>query len=198
MEQLSPMQRALGEQWQQLPAALQRHYLAEDNVDVGELDIAFPGFMRPYLWLVHRIGALIHKRGRGITTRVSKQLKGEFQYWRREVRFADGKAVAFNSFWEYTGGNEVIEYVSPLLGLRMAVTVHDGKLFYQGRHLVLRLGAWKLPIAEWLVLGHTTIVEQARDDSRFHMDFRLRHPWFGLLYRYAGTFRTELTDRTPR
>jgi hypothetical protein len=56
---------------------------------------------------------------------------------------------------------------------------------------VAKLGRWLLPIPEWLVLGHTTIVEQAVDDTHFEMDFRLTHPWFGQVFRYAGTFEAR-------
>ena len=65
----------------------------------------------------------------------------------------------------------------------------NGKLHYTGRYFVAKLGPVKLPIPEWLLLGHTTITETALDDDRFAMDFRLIHPLFGQIYRYAGTFR---------
>ena len=115
---------------------------------------------------------------------------GSTQRWKRTLSFPDGKVIFFKSHWMYAGGNEVIEYVSPFMGLRMAVSVVDGKLHYSGRHLVLKLGSVLLSIPEWLVLGHTTIVETALDDANFAMDFRLTHPWFGEVFRYAGTFRT--------
>ena len=72
----------------------------------------------------------------------------------------------------------------------MALHVKDSKLYYEGRHYVLRLGRYYLPIPEWLVLGHTTIVEAAVDAQHFVMDFRLQHPLLGQIYRYAGKFKT--------
>lgn len=189
MNTQSLMQQALGEQWQQLPPALQTHYRRPDHTDVGALDIEYPGFMQVPLSLLHRIGALLHRRGQAVPTTVEKWMDGRTQHWKRTINFADGRKVYFKSHWHYAGGNELIEYVNPFLGLRMAVSVDDGKLIYAGRSFVLKLGAVKLPIPEWLVLGHTSIVEMALDNERFAMDFRLKHPLFGQIYRYAGTFR---------
>lgn len=42
-------------------------------------------------------------------------------------------------------GTLLIEYVSPLMGLRMAVSVVDGKLHYSGQHSEYKIGAGTLP-----------------------------------------------------
>ena len=73
----------------------------------------------------------------------------------------------------------------------MAVHVKDGKLYYVGRNFVVKFWKMHIPVPEWLLLGHTTIVEQATDDTKFVMDFRMRHPLFGQVYRYSGRFGTE-------
>lgn len=185
------MQLALGEDWQRLPPALQAHYQAGANVDVGTLTIEYPPLMRPYLFLLNRVGALIDRKGTATEATVRKHMSGERQYWYRRIRFDDGRQARFDSQWVYAGGNQLIEYVNPLFGLRMSVQVDDGRLLYRGVHVVLKLGPLLLPIPEWLLLGHTTIVEQAQEDGSFCMDFRLTHPWFGQVYRYAGRFRTQ-------
>jgi hypothetical protein len=183
------MQQALGPQWEQLPPALQTHYQLAAHTVVGMLDIEYPGFMQAPLSLLHRIGALLHHRVQAVPTIVEKRMDGRTQHWKRTVSLPDGRKIYFRSHWHYAGGNELIEYVNPFLGLRMAVSVDDGKLIYAGRSFVLKLGSLKLPIPEWLILGHTSIVETALDDGRFAMDFRLKHPLFGQIYRYAGTFK---------
>lgn len=189
MNPLPLMQQALGPQWAELPPALQTHYRHATHIAVGVLDIEYPGFMQVPLDLLHRLGALLHRRGQAVPTTVEKWMDGRTQHWKRTLRFADGRKIYFRSHWHYGGGNELIEYVNPFLGLRMAVRVDASQLIYEGRHFVLKLGSLKLPIPEWLLLGHTRIVETARDESRFAMDFRLGHPLFGQLYRYAGTFQ---------
>lgn len=187
----SLMQRALGDDWQRLPPSLQAHYQFGPNVDVGHLDIEFPVWMTPYLWLLHRLGALLPRSGRRIPTRVEKDVVDDCQVWRRTMQFADGKIVAFNSFWITAGGNRLIEFVNPLMGLEMAVRLEGDQLHYEGIRFVIRLGWFDVGLPEWMILGHTTIVERALSENSFAMDFRLTHPLLGQVFRYAGAFSTE-------
>jgi hypothetical protein len=182
----SLIQQALGNDWEKLHPALQAHYQFNPNMDLGHLDIEYPRYMQPILHVLHRCGALINRAGQTIATRVEKHSTGERQYWRRTLTYADGQVIQFNSYTVSAGGNQLIEFVNPLLGLQMAVQVQDGQLHYQGVRYVLKLAGLLLPIPEWLVLGHTSIVEVGRDNHHFSMDFRLRHPLFGQVFRYSG------------
>jgi hypothetical protein len=184
------MQQALGDDWHQLPPALQAHY-ASAGTDTGRMDIEFPRLMQPYFTLLRWLGALIDRRGAQVSTVVRKNTEGGRQFWRRAITYADGQRIAFDSYWIYAGDDRLIEFVNPVLGLEMAVHVEGGRLHYRGRRFVLRLGPARLPIPEWLALGHTTIVERALSETRFAMDFRVRHPWFGQVFRYAGEFESR-------
>ncbi len=190
MDNIPLMQKALGAQWEQLPPGLQAHYQHGDNHDVGALDIDYSDFMQPYLSFLRLLGVLVNQRGRQVPTTVKKWMEGDVQHWKRTITFPHGREILFQTRWVYAGGNELIEYVSPFMGLCMAVEVKDGKLHYSGRHLVLKLGKLLAPVPEWLVLGHTTIVETTLAEGGFAMDFRLTHPWFGQLFSYAGKFQT--------
>lgn len=184
----SLMQQALGEDWDKLPPALQIHYRHGITTDIGHMDIEYPPFMQCYLTLLRAVGALIDRSGKQVPTVVEKQVVKERQYWRRTITFPDGKVVYFNSFWVTGGGNNLIEFVNPWLGLQMAVHVEQGELHYQGVRFVMKLGSLLIPIPEWLVLGHTSIVEIGVDDNHFAMDFRLTHPLLGQVFRYSGEF----------
>ncbi|WP_322627940.1 DUF4166 domain-containing protein [Halothiobacillus sp.] len=184
----SLMQRALGEDWDKLPPALQTHYQFGVTTDTGHMDIEYPRFMQGYLSVLRVFGALVNRRGHHLPTVVEKKNIGERQYWRRTITYPDGKTVCFNSFWISAGDNHLIEFVNPVLGLQMAVHVQDGALHYRGVRFIVKLGPLRLPIPEWLVLGHTSIEEKAVDDTHFTMDFRLTHPLLGQVFRYAGVF----------
>ncbi|MFC3531578.1 DUF4166 domain-containing protein [Vogesella facilis] len=184
------MQQLLGKDWQQLPAALQAHYVAGHSVEHGHLDIHYPRAMQPLLQLLHLLGALVHRRGRQLPTEVRKDEQQGRQRWQRRIVFPDGKVLRFDSCWEAGKHGQLIEYVNPLLGLAMTPYVVGQQLHYRGESFIVRLGPVRLPLPEWL-LGHTSIVEQALDDSRFAMDFRLTHPLLGEVYRYSGVFDTH-------
>jgi hypothetical protein len=191
------MHRLLGDDWHKLPPALQAHYRWGAAVDRGAMDIEFPRFMRPWLWGLRRLGALIDRPGAQVQTTVSKSVAGERQQWQRTMTYADGQTATFNSVMVHAGGNQLIEFINPVLGLRMAVHLDDaGRLHYRGVHMVIQLGRVRLPVPEWLALGHTTIVEEAVDERRFAMDFRVTHPLLGQVYRYAGEFEADAGDAT--
>jgi len=184
------MQRALGDDWQKLPPALQAHHRSVCT-ESGSMTIEYPRSMQPYLMLLRRLGALVDRSGAEVATVVKKSVEGGRRHWRRTMTWADSESIPFNSFWVHAGGNQLIEYVNPVLGLQMAVHVEAGRLHYQGVRFVAKLGRLLLPIPEWLVLGHTRIVEEAVGENRYIMDFRLEHPLFGQVFRYAGEFVSE-------
>ncbi|MCL2830925.1 MAG: DUF4166 domain-containing protein [Betaproteobacteria bacterium] len=184
----SLMQRALGADWDKLPPALQAHYQFGETIDTGAMDVEYPRLMQPCLNVLGILGALVNRSGRDVHTVVKKRVVGERQYWRRTLTYPNGKVVCFNSFWICAGEGQLIEFVNPVLGLQMAPTVKDSRLHYRGVRFVAKLGPLMLPIPEWLVLGHTTIVEEAIDENHFIMDFRLTHPLFGQVFRYSGKF----------
>ena len=186
----SLMQEALGDAWEQLPPGLQAHYAEGTTTDIGHMDVEFPAFMRPCLWALSKMGALVQHKGRHVPTTVVKTVVGKRQVWRRTLQFPNGPVAQFNSFWVLHGDNQLIEYVNPWLGLQMAVEVRGGRLLYHGVRFVVRLGRWLLPTPEWLALGHTTIEERGTGANRFVMDFRLTHPLLGQVFRYSGEFES--------
>ena len=187
---INMMESILGEQWHELPPALQAHYKTGNSTEIGHLDIEYPRFMQPYLSLMRCFGALINRQGKQLATQVDKRSADEKVYWHRSIRYPDTKVVHFDSIWQLTPENHIIEFVNSLLGLQMVPEVKQGKMHYRGICFVMKLGRWLLPIPEWLVLGHTTIVEEAIDDTHFAMDFRLTHQLLGQLFRYSGVFST--------
>jgi len=190
MSEYNIMKKTLADQWYSLPVVLQAHYQTKDNTDVGMLDIEYPAWMQVSLNLLNSIGALLNRKGNAISTEVKKVMHGNVQHWSRTITFENGEKVYFKSHWCHVGGNKMIEFVNPIIGLCMSVEVNNKSLYYQGEYFVLRLGKLTIPIAEWMLLGHTTIVEKEFDDNHFTMDFRLRHPLFGQIYRYSGKFMT--------
>jgi hypothetical protein len=184
------MQCALGDDWKKLPPALQAHYA--HATDTGHMDIEYPRFMQLWLTLLRCLGALVNRAEANVATVVEKSADGDRQIWHRTMTYADNKIITFNTVWIHAGGNQLIEFVNPVLGLQMAVHVEDGRLHYQGIRIVAKFGRMLLPIPEWLVLGHTTIIEDALSATRFAMDFRLTHPIFGQVFRYSGEFETGL------
>jgi len=187
----SLMQQALGESWQKLPPALKAHYQTGAFTETGTMDIEYPKLMQPYFSLLRCLGAMPDRQGTQLPTTVKKKPKGDKQQWNRVISYPNGKTIHFDSVLEYAGGNELIEYVNPFFGLKMAIHVEGDVLCYQGVCLLIKCGPLIVKIPEWLALGHTSIREEQLDQTHFKMDFRLTHPWFGEVFRYAGEFEVN-------
>lgn len=188
------MQKALGEQWAHLPAALQEHYQAGPNSDKGLLSIEFPRWMQWPLNLLRLMGVLFNRRVSDIPTTVDKHFDGETQYWHRTLSLPNN-SMTFKSRWQYVGNGELVEFVNSYFGLRMRVVLEGEVLIYSGVCFVVQLLGARFRLPEWLLLGHTEIEEKAIGRHGFVMDFRLIHPVFGQIYRYSGKFSTMSVDK---
>ena len=78
-----------------------------------------------------------------------------------------------------------------MLGLAFTARVENEQLVYQSTAYIIKLGKTLIRLPEWMVLGKANILEKPVDETHFFMDFRLIHPLFGEVFRYAGTFRVQ-------
>ncbi len=184
----SLLAQALGPAWQQLHPTLQAHYAGGAVREQGAMDVEFPRWMAPLLWLLRWLGALVHRAQPQVHTMVQRHTQGPRQTWARTLTYADGQVLRFNSVWVLEDGTRLREYVNPWLALELSPQVVGNALHYEGVCFVLRLGAWRWRLSERWLLGHTLIDEHALDAQHYAMDFRLVHPWFGQVFRYAGRF----------
>jgi len=194
----SLLAQALGPDWQRLHPTLQAHYAGGAVREVGAMDVEFPRWMAPLLWLLRWLGALVHRAGPQVHTTVQRHTEGVRQQWRRTLTYADGQVLRFDSVWTLEGGTRLVEYVNPWLGLELTPSVVGGALHYEGVCFVLRWGARQWRLSERWLLGHTLIDEHALDARHYAMDFRLVHPWLGQVFRYAGRFAVQDAPEVPR
>ncbi len=189
------MQQILGNDWDQLPVALQEHYRAGHTVEHGVMDIEFPLFMVPFLTLLRLVGALINHAGRAVETKVEKKLVGDRWYWWRTMQYADGRSARFNSVWMLNEQRDIVEFVNPYLALTLRPRVEAGRLHLESVCFVIKFGRYVMRVPEWLVLGRSIIVEEALEDDLFRMDFKMIHPLLGQIFRYSGQFRVGVGAR---
>ncbi len=187
----SPMARALGAQWAQLHPTLQAHHAGGAIQEVGAMDVAFPRWMAPLLWLLQWLGALVHRAEPQVHTVVDKHSRDGRQSFDRTLTYADGQVLRFNSTWVAEPGARLLEYVNPWLALELAPKVQGDALHCEGVCFWIGKGRLRLRLSERWLLGHTVIDENALDARRYAMDFRMVHPWFGQVFRYAGVFQID-------
>ncbi len=189
------MQKVLGDDWQQLPELIQRHYRISDGQQsrlVGTMEIGYPGYLFPLIWVIHLFGGLLLWRGQAARAEVDKaaDANGEL-YWYRTMTYEDGKTDCFSSRMHYGADHELIESIGFGFGLRLSVSVVNGDLLYRGIGHFWQWGRICLNIPDCLLLGAASITEHAVSEDEFYLDFNIRHPWWGRSYYYRGRFRNS-------
>lgn len=196
------MQQALGEQWDQLPKALQKHYENNPlgiNKAEGHLNIDYPRFMQWPLNLMRLMGALLNRHGDQLPTIVIRTMESERQYWHRTITFPDEKTIHFKSQFIYQKKtNELIEFINRFIGMKMRVYVENNQLHYRSTAYVIKLGSKLISIPEYLSLGYASIIETAGNNNEFEMQFDIKHPLLGQVFSYAGKFCTTEPKIQPK
>lgn len=194
---ISLIQRVLGEDWEALPSVIQRHYQiteAQQAITVtGNMNIDYPYWLTPVLKLLRLLGALVDLKGERLAVQVKKwrQTDPSTLYWQRHIQADNGKLCRFASRMVWQQDHELIELVGMGFGIRLKLSVEQGKLVYRSHGHLLQLGPLTVPISDSLVLGHATISEQALSENTFQLDFQIVHPLWGKTYYYGGVFEYQ-------
>lgn len=78
----SPLiQQALGDDWHNLPVAIQNYQIQQgkqtENIVTGTMHINYPAFVKPILIIVRMMGGLIDLKGENMSAHVEKWLRQE-------------------------------------------------------------------------------------------------------------------------
>jgi Domain of unknown function (DUF4166) len=196
------IQQALGDDWHKLPLVIQSHYQLNQgeqtrNAVTGTMQIHYPAFVKPMLFITRLMGGLIDLKGDNMNVRVEKWVnndKPNTLFWKRTIHAPDGKNTVFSSRMEYQQDNQLIEFVGFCFGLHLKLSVENNKLVYRSNGHLWQVGKLRIPIPDVLFLGHATITETALSESQFELDFRIKHPLFGETYHYGGIFQLKVNN----
>lgn len=189
-------QAVLGPQWQALGEVIRRHYFlrpySDDRITVsGVMHEVHHNWLARLMMPFARIaGALVPYRGRDVPIDVHYDCRPDDGniYWNRVFRFDGRPPFHFRSHMEQTGPGQVIEFVRLGIGLRLRVSAEDGALVFRDAGYVWRLFGLDVPLPVGLLLGRAYVEERPVDAERFSMKMHLRHPLFGEVFRYSGSF----------
>jgi len=194
MNNMPILQKTLGEDWNKLPAVIQRHYCVPTDSNTclkGRMEIGYPNYLLPLISLIHLCGGLVSKRGKEIETQVEKttSLQNTELCWKRSLKYPDNNKDCFYSKMSYLQAYELIEMVRFGFGLRLKVSVEKGTLVYRSNGHIWQCGKLRLTFPDWLVLGKATIAETPISEQQFRLDFNIEHPLWGKCYWYNGVFQ---------
>ena len=155
----------------------------------------------PLFWLLGRYGILIPKSGHEVPcvfrVGVGYFADGQpYQQWNRTLYF--DPPIQFNTTVLY---DRTLGLIGDLVGPKDFIYIVWQAAFHPPFKFTLdtttcafRIGKHFLWLPRWvwsLILGVVRFVQEVdeyREDT-VHIDLRLRHPWFGDVFGYSGTFR---------
>ena len=85
----------------------------------------------------------------------------------------------------------MIEYMSLGIGWRAAYQFVDNKVTLTHCGCVWRILGFNIPMPMHWFFGKGYAEEEATGDTSFRMHMDIRHPWFGEVYAYAGSFEVK-------
>lgn len=186
----------LGTQWDELGPVIRNHYFlkpySEDYICVkGEMDEIYHSLVAKLLIPFGLLfGAIVPYNRKNIPIDVHYNSKPDSEklYWDRVFKLSPTKNFHFKSHMEQQSANEVIEYVRFGVGMRLLVSAEEGALIFKDNGYVWKIFGVNIPIPMNLLFGNAYIEERPIDDENFSMKMIIKHPIFGVMFRYSGRF----------
>lgn len=189
-------ENVFGADWHHLPPVMKKHYANraytnESFVAQGHLEIVASPLGKMLFPLFRLFGILVPRTGKNVVTTVTFSTTSDSDAFRfeRSMVFEDGDTYRFCSKMKPLGGNDMIEIMRCQLGWRMAYTWDGSKVALRHRGYAFNCFGLLIPLPITFLLGQGYAEEVPIDADRFSMMTEIRHPWWGRIYSYRGTFR---------
>ncbi len=187
-----------GENWQDLPPVMQKHYANRpftDDVTVvgGTLDLMCSGPMRmlsPLFWLMKGVPPK-NEKDVPVTVNFKSDRSSKSFHFNRMFHFKNGRPYQFRSRMIQTEGNEVIEVMRFGIGWRMSYVWEDERVKLKHKGYVLCVLGIFIPIPLTFLMGEGYAEEVEVDDNTFDMSVSITHALWGKVYGYKGRFEVK-------
>jgi len=192
----SIFQKILADNWGDLGSVIRRHYFlrpfSDDYICVcGEMsEIYHSSIAKLFLPFGVLFGAIVPYRGINVPIDVHYTSRKENAniYWDRVFKFSEKNHYHLKSHMEHVQGNEVIEFVRFGIGMCLNVTAENGAIVFRSSGFIWRIFGKKIPIPVNLFFGNAYVEERPLGENNFSMTMILKHPIFGVMFRYEGKF----------
>ncbi len=185
-----------GSDWDRLPRVMHRHYANrayhDDIVIVeGHLKVESSSvgrFLKPFFRLAR---TLVPYEGENIpcTVKFTTDAHSNAFHFDRTFYFPVRKPYHFRSAMIPVRGSEIIEKMGLGLCWRMDYSWNGEKVILSHRGYDLSLFGFRIPLPLALLIGKGYAEEIPINDDEFAMMTEIRHPLWGKIYGYSGTFR---------
>lgn len=185
--------------WDDLSPVMLKHYanrpFTGDVIVVeGRMEVKIHWLVKLFAPLFAISKTLVPKAGTDIkvTVKFESQPDSNLFCFDREFLFDDGKVYRFISRMEPIGGNEVVEWTASGLGWRATYSFENNRVILRHRGYCIKLFGKRIALPLTPFFGSANAYEWVISDNEFGMFMNIKHPLFGELYSYGGTF--EITE----
>ena len=187
-----------GENWEDLPPIMQKHYANRpftDDVTIvdGTLDLVCSGPMKifaPLFWLMKGVPPK-NEKNVPVTVNFKSDRHSRYFHFNRIFHFKNRQPYQFRSRMIQTEGNEVIEVMRFGLGWRMSYVWEDERVKLKHKGYVLCMFGIFIPIPLTFLMGEGYAEEVEVDDNTFDMSVSITHKLWGKIYGYKGRFEVK-------
>lgn len=189
-------QSVFGQNWGALPPVMKKHYANRPHTNdkvttegVMKIESSFLGRLLTPLFML--AGTLVPHEGNDIPVTVnflSSPTSNRFSF-DRTFFFPGKKPYRFFSRMQPLKNNELVEFMRFGFGWHAAYSWNGTKVILDHKGYVLNFFGMLLPIPLDLVMGKGYAEETPIDDDHFSMMMEIRHPLWGKIYGYSGTFK---------
>lgn len=193
------------EGWDSLSPVMHQHYAnrpySNDLVTVeGSMEITMSPLAKLFSPLFRFTKTLVPKAGKNVAVTVHFRSEPDTSMFcfEREFRFPDGAVHRFYSRLEPIGGNQVVEWTGSGVGWHAGYSYSygdgpgdgpgDGKIMLKHLGYCIKVRGKRIPLPLGWLFGYGNADETPISDNSFAMAMSIRHPLFGVIYGYSGTF----------
>lgn len=182
------------EGWDTMPLLLKKRY--GDKLELGE-SIMLKGVMNIYLSMLFRcfspimrvLGVLVPYNERQVPVTVTIQkMVDETLEMHRTFYYSKKSPYHFRSQLKPIGANQIVELMRSKIGVRLRVSCTRNKVTMQHEGYVWHVFRKYFPLPAGILFGRSHAKEEVLSETRFKMSVCLKHPLFGTLFQYEGTF----------
>ncbi len=182
--------------WDDLPSVIKKHYAnrpycSDQYVAQGVMKVEGSLIWTIISPISKLFGVLVPYTGDNIATTVTFRSDPNNNHFvfDRVFNFPDKPTYKFYSVLHPIKENEVCEIMKTGLGWRCTFSWEDGKVRLKHKGYVLKIFGKIISLPLTFLFGKGVAEETPIDDENFSMQMEIRHPWWGRVMGYSGTFK---------
>lgn len=190
--------KILGDEWKNLHVDIQARFAKNPGVGaplyytgfLSELNCSRLGKFLGMITMPFIKGALIPYTDKNFPVDIQVYSKPDcpFIFKQRIYRLHNRKPIQFTSYMRESEKGEVLEYVGAGLGMKLALHIHEGNLYFTSDGYFWDVFGFRIPLPGILTPGKTFLCHRNDNPTQFNIRIEIKHALFGTTFTQVGVF----------